>query len=1588
MAAFLALNLVLQSIAPYAALALTSGPSQPEIQSFEPAGTTQMVDPFSGDFTYNIPLFELPGPNGGYPFNLAYHSGVNMDQEASWVGLGWNLNVGAVNRQMRGLPDDFSGGKDEITKKTHLRPNRTFGIAGGGNTEAFGKSGFLSLGVELQAFYNNYKGVGLNLEPSLNFIKSLSGSGQARLGLNFSLNTQEGAGLSPSLSLSSNIKGKGFDFNVAGNLSSRRGLSDISLSSAYRIPKMNPEKGVAVHTVASANLSLAESGYTPQVSLPYRATQASFLFRGGASFFTIFGNGFLRGFYNEQKIKDNGKTVAFPAYGYLHLQEDIPMNGIMDFNREKDGSLFNNTPNLPIPNLTYDIYSVNAQGMSGMFRPCRSDIGILRDNMGESSTFSASLGIDAPVFKAGVNGSVSLGSTVSGGQWKKGKGPYGQTVDFKRESSGDIGYEPYYFQSHGEMTPESIEEIDRIYDDKIVSAQLTGGRKNPYINALKVDSETQWLDEGRAQRQHRKVRSATTQALTNAELAGSTVPGEFRPTPSVARNDADRSKHVGAFVSTNAGGTRYVYALPAYNHKQVECQFSTPHPRDPATTKVEALTEEQVKNLKDGDRYYQRTEISAYPYAHLLTAVLGPDYVDVDGNGPSAKDLGYWVRFNYERKEANYKWRAPYHGANYSEGQESRGTDDKGSYLYGEKEVYYLKSAETKSHIALFSLSGREDGRGAFKEVQNAPPYGARSHRLDKISLYSKGLDNARSENPIKSVHFDYSYDLCRGVPNNALANGGKLTLKGLHFTYEKNQRGGLNPYRFDYYAEAAADGATYDTRNYDRWGNRNTFDSADPDKRNFPYVYQGKEYSAAQRRDDLTAWNLKRIQMPSGGSITIDYEPDDYAYVQHKEAMQMMPIVSVAPNLDDIHGNQLYTAGSSGRSSILFPLETPIAAELSPDERYEKLSRYLDDTGQLYFRARVRLKGTVYEKISGYADIRKQPNGRWAIFPERKSDSGDFTHARIELMRVENEHPIAVAAWQHIRLLSPDLIYNRNFDNNDLDLQAAWNAVRSLVSLIPEVKSIFQNFHRYAKEKRMARFIDTDYAYVRLNTPDGIKYGGGLRVRQVSMDDNWSDGYAGTYGQYYEYTKEAPGYDAPISSGVAAYEPLIGGDAIALRKARTFQKKVLLKSNERHFVEYPMNESHYPGPQVGYSKVSVYSLVAAKLAGKPVDYELAEGEHPSTTGKMVHEFHTAREYPVFSTFSDIDARPFKRVVPAPFATLTETNFTASQGYVVELNNMHGKPKKMSYFAQASDGSFPDSPLSYVSYSYRQTRRELEGRETFVLNNKVNTLREDHDDGQLLTGEAYLGRSQEMYSDMRRSEEAFFQGGLEFNLDIVLIPILFPFLLPMPSIWPSGGVSTSSTRTVVMNKVIHRSGILEKVTAHDRGSTIVTENLLWDHATGEVVLTKVNNNFEEPIYSYNLPAHLKYPAMGPAYRNQGLRFTTTFATVPKGSGTVPDLYRAVDSGQEWQNLLHPGDAFIIGNGEAMARYSGEENGAAIFHSQEDLSSLGESSALLYRSGRRNLLSTTTATLSSKKNPLEKKNRGLLEYTKEVPDPNY
>ena len=60
------------------------GPATPEASSFQKVGVDKLVDLFTGDFSYSIPLMDVDG----YPVNLFYNGGITMEQDASWVGLG------------------------------------------------------------------------------------------------------------------------------------------------------------------------------------------------------------------------------------------------------------------------------------------------------------------------------------------------------------------------------------------------------------------------------------------------------------------------------------------------------------------------------------------------------------------------------------------------------------------------------------------------------------------------------------------------------------------------------------------------------------------------------------------------------------------------------------------------------------------------------------------------------------------------------------------------------------------------------------------------------------------------------------------------------------------------------------------------------------------------------------------------------------------------------------------------------------------------------------------------------------------------------------------------------------------------------------------------------------------------------------------------------------------------------------------------------------------------------------------------------------------------------------------------------------
>jgi hypothetical protein len=1590
-----------QIISP-SAYALTSGPAQPEFQAFQPAGVSDMVDLFSGDFSYNIPLFELPGPNGGYPFNLSYQAGIGMDQEASWVGLGWALHPGAINRQLRGLPDEFDG--DLVKTKMDIDPNVTVGVGAGVKLEILGREKPVDVNVKVgrSVYQNSYNGYGYSIDASLGFEK-ITGERTTGLGLGIQLDSQNGISISPSLSLGVNIG----EIGLSASYNSVQGMHTISITETIRSSQRNKNPEVTSNKYSSSMsssspLSVGHPGYFPQIAMPMVNSNLTVDVSVGFSFATVYGGPYVNGTYNVQKLKHAGKVTPAKGYGYLNFQNGEE-HDLLDINREKDGFVGKETPNLAIPNLTYDIYSVTGQGIGMMFRPMRNDFGVVYDQFKESTSKSLGVGADfgPKASHTGVNLKVHNAKSKSG-KWKENNEVIETSQFNPREKNSP--YEPWYFKVHGEMAGEKANHLDEIGGLDPVRVKLAGLPTNE-TKALSI-LEKENVNGGQfavsnKNKSERPMRTNLILPIKNNELV-STSNSELIPIFKVKyleggvlktfnRNIPDRGHHFAGYIAQNADGMRYIYGIPAYNLLHEEVNFSgLKSSADPTKVNVgDVNNPDPFYKVEGTSKFYKKYEMPPYAHSYLLTAIVGPDYVDLTNDGVTEDDLGYWVKFTYEKKAGSgnpYKWRDPFSKAHFQEGWKTDPRGDKGSFTYGEKEIWYLAKAETKTHVAEFEMEERFDARGAKQRLQDSNLLGdVPMYKLVAIKLFTRAGWPA---NPIKTCRFEYDYSLCRKAPNNIKTgvagetNTGKLTLKKLWFEYGASQRGKLNPYLFAYNNEEPNSPFTYNVNAYDRWGNYQPHPVGKPFfNHEFPYTEQDP-LKKNQINSRAAAWSLKEIRLPSGGNIQVQYETDDYAYVQNKQAMQMNFLVDPYSELNGSAPAAKYNFDPEN-SKIRFKLKRPIPETISSAQQKEEVLKYLDkETRQLYFKIRVNLKGIggeYYENVAGYADIDFE--GEMGL--EKQSSSGGYVFGyfhlvkeRVKLDQYPNKvpiHPMVLRAWQHIKVNQPYLSNKEGkLDPNATDQQKIAK-VKSIGNVFTDIIRLYQGYYTYAYRNKWGIEIDGANSVIRLNSPDKIKYGGGLRVKQITMKDNWVDDDDGVYGLVYDYTTTDEEGNI-ISSGVAANEPVHGGDENALRYAKKYVERVPLRSNNNLFFEYPVNESVFPGPSVGYSKVTVMSLPSAALAGKITNavFPKGSGVNYGTSGKTEYEFFTAKDFPVIVDETSKTDRRNRFVAGVPFlGRVYNDYYTASQGYSVITNDMHGKQKKVSNYRQDRAGKFAPEPDTWVAYNYLKDdivhngKRVSRPSNAFVLNTDGTLSPEIFQQGNHSTSEKYhLGQEVEFFHDMREFEDKTWGGGVGINLDIVYVF----FVIPLPSVWPNVNKTNKRLRTSVTNKMIFRAGILHSIEAFDGGSLVKTAHKKWDRLTGTPVLSEVNNNFDEPVYSYSIPAYKEYQGMGPAYRNLGLTFSL-------------DLVQKLPYKPEYRfntvledGLLYAGDEILLyarnsgfKNPIAKVIYLGKLEGEDRFHSSTHISGF-EFDGTIVRSGYRNLLSVSSGSITSLQDP--------------------
>ncbi len=1550
-AAFFALLMLSESILPTAAYALSSGPSQPEVQGFQPAGVNDMVNLFTGDFSYNIPLLDVEG----YPVNLFYNAGIGMDQEASWVGLGWNLNPGVVERNLRGLPDDFNG--DLITREMGLRPNRTFGLSFEVGNELFGKDildelgnvtghqgGQISIGVSPS--FNNYYGPDFEFSAGVSLRSTTTNISSMNCGLGLRSSANRGLTISPTIGFDrefSNLRKKaGLNFGLS--LSSMQGMTNASFGANLRSSKKPKKEDANVvngnnqintwHGIARMNSSfdLGSPTYSPEVTLPMENFSVSL---GVTWPLTVppmnHPNFTLGGFYSQQKLATN--NVSRSAYGYLHLGngQGLP-DALLDFNREKDGPYSEDRAGLGLASLTNDIFSVSGQGVSGSYRAFRSEVGHVFDPHNSSGGAGWSLGGEVGAgtgFHLGGDQVINYSLSASG-DWSTGN-LTGTVLNYR--ATGHADQELVFFREANEAVVEQDSSLWLAYgQDRPVQLELVGPRGNGYELGKKFMHGNGEVPEINY-RQKREPRAQLFSYLNhrNAMYLGLDMP--------ISHTDPRLSTipdhHISEITITGNGGGRYVYGVPTYNISQKDVEFSIekkpkpplfPNNEIPSGSGLVVYNSHDVSiyNKKGRDHYYSCTTTPPYAYAFLLSAVLSPDYSDVDEiRGPSDGDLGNYTRFTYSSPSNAFQWRTPAAPgvARWNKGLHGDSSDDKASYVWGEKEVRYLTAIESRNFIAIFHHAAREDAKGVNEDgsLSNAV-----SQKLDSISLYPKiAFSEDPDIAPITRVHFAYDYSLCPNTPTSTAAGNGKLTLRRVWFSHGNSQRGVTTPYVFSYGTGPIGNPA-YDMRAQDRWGNYKP-ESTLPNEE-FPYA----EQVHADADANAGAWNLKTITTPSGGIISVEYEADDYAYVQDKPAMRMLKLSAFMPS---------GMPGLRGEGRLLFDLPIECSGMSDPNAIKEAL---FGGIYNLYFRSYVQINNvpghSKWDYVSGYARI-------YDVTIDVTNQTGwvDLRAEPIDEGSPSTVNPIYRAALEFMRLHYPTLVHPGSpILNDDVVVGASWLAamVNSVVGFIGQIGAFFQGPNAtLGGHAAFCSTADPQRSWIRVNEPDRMKKGGGHRVKSIRISDNWENMEAQeasktfTYGQDYVYGDQGGSY------GVAAYEPMSGADENPWRQPTYgIRETGPLTPDERSYQELPFGESLFPSPVVGYSKVVVTD-----------HYPNAQARIAHGTGRVEHEFHTAKDFPTVTRMTSIS--PGGRVNPKwSIGSLTRLrvidHMHATQGYVVETNDMHGKPKSVAVFPE---GAGPEDAVEVTRYNYART-----GGGTGGLSNTATVI---NPQGEV--SRATIGRQYEFVADNREFISKGSSVGVMLNLEGVPIPFL-PFL---PIVLPKYASSSTIFKSSVLVKKVHRFGQLQSVTQVSHGSVVTTENLAYDSQTGKVLLTRVNNGFDDPVYSLHFPAYWHYEGMGPAYKNMGVHMQ--LALNAQGRAEVVDAAKYFFPGDElalgtaagtppsergWVDQVEPGRIRVV-----------DRTGQPV---------QGSRSAVVVRSGRRNMQGVDMMTLTLQRNPLE------------------
>lgn len=1586
-----ALLLLFQVVWPVSGYAIANQAS-PEFASFEPVATTDMVNDFTGEFTFNKPVLEIPGPDGGgYALSLSYHSGMSSEEEASWVGAGWTLNAGSIMRMKRGLPDDFNG--VPVTKFNKLKPNwtqnSTFSFNMEYNSVDEGSRSKKDKGESpksIQEFFKLFKAADFELNPlGLNPDEDDEGNGEnivsvslsrtARFNNNsgFSIANGFGVGVKGVLNLNMTRAGGENTYGFSVNPIALLRFFDVGLMEKKKNKIWNKEilKKNRVNLKQFRELQdkipqrAAKYRYLGMFSSSYNswsfnapAVPFSVAYNVGKAFNfsgSVQGNpygpiGLQIGVAGSFNAQINIPKTEVDGYGYMYnpnytnQYEDLEGLSFFDittkipeadFHIEK-GSPFNkHDKNLGIPFNNADLFLVSGNNAGGGFRLHHQQLGHYYPTPVTNNQKIANLGVEV-----GIGGTIQIGLDLGLGnqkmtttQWSASPGSYAEFPDVNSPNTV-LPYMRFMNDPGGSVLYSGTDDVDRA----TVGSGLQ--ERNVDLSDLQGKELLQTDKSGESSYIEYEVFDDGGQITPNLD-------------PSISLPSGSQyANQIAQIAVTNQEGGRSVYGLPVYNLNEKELTIGLDETDDGWNKYRTHKTLHYGNPLKNKTVYGQSID-TPYAMAYLLTSNTTVNYLDVNANGPDEADFGGWTKFHYRKaygpngniSSSGYRYRMPYTGLLYERGRLFDLKDQMGSMSSGEKEVYYLSCVETKTHFAVFVTSDmtpnelsdilhnrspslsvaeaiqmanklldqvgqRQDGYDAAawdsssgEDPAAADPNQQGMHhlgKLDKIVLFAK----ADARKPLSTTYFEYDYSLCKNLPNNKSGNyntSGKLTLRKLWTEAEGAMKSRVAPYQFfyEYFTDypqpilqkypALLDGiqnlsASDQNPNYlvdmlDVWGNYQM--NAEQRTRNMlPWVSQ----KPSPNNFDPAAWSLKRIVLPTGAEIHVQYEQKQYRYVEQERATAM---VSLLDHADMNNSYKSYDAEYVINTDDIGVAPTEVDAYIDSLRQY-----FIAESKKLYFRAlygyvgvpnallgTTKLNRTDY--ITGYTtvnEVGKTPDNKIYLRLGETGDNNDPKKDRT-LPRWVCYEKLLTAAGKNLGISTDkwdewdeeicseayagaeDGVYTKQESDDAINEIKKGKAVAGTFTMFGNWIS-----GKVANEPRnkACKELKPELSYFKLPLLHAKK-GGGVRVKRLLMYDPGILGETGdamVYGSEYLYEME-DGKD----SGVATNEPVQAREEnpLVFPLERVPQKKLnkLLNGRDSKEFEGPLGENLYPSATVVHERIIIQNIHTGRTA----------------SGFQVNQYHTVHTYPAVKVeYSDLNKddgtyKKYNLSLPLGLLNFNTQKAWLTQGYRFLISDMHGRLASQATYPGNYDRlSFQSSwHASLTTYHYSQPGVS------------INTLVYDPDNNAFKVEALPLGKEEDLTLYSSKVNDNANDFSLELDLNINL-----PCAITL-GFAPSFDFSRMELCQHVISKVIWQKSYLIATTSTVDGVAQTTQNIMFNKYNGDPVLTQTYDGFYDPqkpiyteyaidgpehtgtYYSLNFPASWIYEAMGQKAANYGNR---------------------------------------------------------------------------------------------------------------------